>query len=395
VRPDLQQDFIKRVSDSTHGRVCTQLEQLLGTKIDFRICEMPIFVSHALRYQLEEAAISLTKQCCTTSLIETMSQSIPPAARVPNTSDRPLFSVVDFAITLGDNGAFTPKLIELQGFPSLYGYQLFYTSQMQNVYALESTTPFCSQLTYDEYCALLRECIYGSQHPDSVALLELDPLEQKTRPDFLALEQLIGLQTCNIRDVARQGRHLVHTDSQGRRQELQRVFNRAIVDELTEKNVELGFSWNDALDVEWAGHPNWFYLMSKATMPYLRHASVPSSMFLNELDQLPSDLSRYVLKPLYAFAGKGVVVAPHESDILAVPVDQRHTWILQERVEYARCVPTPYGSNAVEIRIMCLWPDRCTAPIPVMSLARTGRGTYMGARYNTEPWTGSSGCLFV
>jgi len=395
VRSDLQLDFINRVSHSTHARVCTQLEQLLGTKIDFRICEMPIFVSHALRAQLEEAAIALTMQCCDPSVIEAMSQSIPASARVPNAPNRPLFAVVDFAITQGEDGTFAPKLIELQGFPSLYGYQLFYTSQMQNVYELENTTPFCSQLTYDEYCALLRECIYGSQHPDAVALLELDPLEQKTRPDFLALEQLIGLQTCNIRNVARQGRRLVHTDSQGRQQALQRVFNRAIVDELTEKNVELDFSWNDALDIEWAGHPNWFYLMSKAAMPYLRHASVPTSQFLNELDHLPPDLSRYVLKPLFAFAGKGVVVAPCESDILAVPSEQRNAWILQERVEYARCVPTPFGNNAVEIRIMCLWPDRSTEPIPVMSLARTGRGTYMGARYNTEPWTGSSGCLFV
>ena len=395
MRSDLQQDFINRVSEATHERVCTQLEQLLGTKIHFRICEMPIFVSHALRTQLEEASIALTMQCCNSAVIETMSQNIPASARVPNAPNRPLFAVVDFAITQGEDGTFAPKLIELQGFPSLFGYQLFYTTQMQNVYELENTTPFCSQLTYDEYTALLRECIYGSQRPDAVALLELDPLEQKTRPDFLALEQLIGLQTCNIRDVARQGRRLVHTDPQGRQHEVRRVFNRAIVDELTEKNVELGFSWNDALDIEWAGHPNWFYLMSKATMPYLRHASVPTSQFLNELDHLPPDLSRYVLKPLYAFAGKGVVVAPRESDILAVPMDQRHTWILQERVEYARCVPTPYGNNAVEIRIMCLWPDRSTEPIPVMSLARTGRGTYMGARYNTEPWTGSSGCLFV
>lgn len=384
-----------RVSDVSHSRVRAQLEQLLGTDIRFRVCEMPVFVSHGLRRQLEEATIALTMQCCQPSVLSHTTQCIPALARVPNAPARPMFAVVDFAITRDEDGTFVPKLIELQGFPSLYGYQLFYTSQMQRVYELDGTTPYCSQLTYDGYIALLRECIYGNKHPDDVALVELDPTEQATRPDFLALEQLIGLQSLNIRDVVREGRQLVRTDPHGRGRAIQRVFNRAIVDELTDKNVALGFSWNDALDVEWAGHPNWFYMMSKASMPYLHHSTVPHSRFLHELDEMPNDLTRYVLKPLYAFAGKGVVVGPTESEVLAVPLEQRQHWILQERIDYAKCVPTPFGDNAVEIRIMCLWPDHSDAPVPVMTLARTGRGAYMGARYNTEPWTGSTGCLFV
>lgn len=348
-----------------------------------------------MRRQLEEAAVSLTVQCTRPTVIAKTSSGIPDHARVPNQSDRPLFAVVDFAITYDGNGRLVPKLIELQGFPSLYGYQLVYTQQMQSLYGLEHATPYLSELTHDSYCSLLRESIYGGHNPESVALVELDPHQQKTRPDFIAMEQLIGLSTVNIRDVKRDGNRLVHRDQHGNARVLKRIFNRAIVDELDNSSVALGFSWTDDLDVEWAGHPNWYFLMSKATMPFLTHETVPSTQLLSMLSSIPERLDQYVLKPLYAFAGAGVRVAPTVEDIEAIPVDRRHEWILQERVAYARCIPTPYGDNAVEIRIMCVWPDRHTEPIPVMSLARTGRGAYMGARYNTEPWTGSSGCLFV
>lgn len=395
MRHDLQREFLRRADESSHRRLITQIEQILGTSIGFRVCEMPIFVSHDMRRTLEEAAIALTIQSISSAVTARTTRCIPDSARVPNESDRPLFSVVDFAITMNEEGALVPKLIELQGFPSLFGYQLIYTSQMQNVYDLADTTAFCSNLSYDAYTSLLDECIVAGHPRNEVALVELDPLMQKTRPDFLALEQLIGLRTINIRDIVIQDRSLIYTDHRARQHQLRRVFNRAIVDELNEKQVSLGFSWTDDLNVEWAGHPNWYFLMSKASMPFLSHGSVPRSQLLSEIDQLPHQLDGYVLKPLYAFAGKGVVVAPKESDIVDIPNEQRHEWMLQERVEYARCIPTPHGNNAVEIRIMSVWPDRFNEPLPVMSLARTGRGAYMGARYNTEPWTGSSGCLFV
>ncbi len=395
MRHDLQREFLRRADDSSHRRLITQIEQILGTSIGFRVCEMPIFVSHEMRRTLEEAAIALTIQSVSSAVTARTTRCIPDSARVPNESDRPLFSVVDFAITMNGEGELVPKLIELQGFPSLYGYQLIYTSQMQNVYDLADTTPFCSDLSYDAYTSLLDECIVAGHPRNEVALIELDPLMQKTRPDFLALEQLIGLQTIDIRDIVGQDGSLIYTDKRARQHQLRRVFNRAIVDELNERQVSLGFSWTDDLNVEWAGHPNWYFLMSKASMPFLSHDSVPRSQLLSELDQLPPQLDGYVLKPLYAFAGKGVVVAPKESDIVDIPNEQRHEWMLQERVDYARCIPTPHGNNAVEIRIMSVWPNRFNEPLPVMSLARTGRGAYMGARYNTDPWTGSSGCLFV
>jgi len=266
---------------------------------------------------------------------------------------------------------------------------------MREEYEMFETTPFFNDLDHERYVALLRQSIFGNTNPEEVALLEIDPHVQKTRPDFVALEQLIGLQSVNIRDVQKSARSLTAVGPDGSTIHLRRIFNRAIVDELDDKNVDLAFSWSDDLDVEWAGHPNWYFRISKYSLPFLDHPTSPKTWFCNELESIPSDLDRYVLKPLYSFAGKGVNVQPTKADILAIPEDQRADWILQEKVVYAPCIATPYGYNKVEIRVMLIWPDSSDQPIPVMSLARTGRGALMGARYNTDPWTGSTGCLFV
>jgi hypothetical protein len=148
------------------------------------------------------------------------------------------------------------------------------------------------------------------------------------------------------------------------------------------------------LNIEWAGHPNWYFLISKQSLPLIKHGAIPKSIFLSDLQDIPHSLEPFVLKPLFAFAGKGVIMNPKPSDIESIPMHERQGYILQEKINYADCVETPYGANKVEIRIMLIWPEQEESPTPVMSLARTGRGPMMGVRYNNMPWTGSSGCLF-
>ncbi len=395
MRPDLQRAFIGRVTDASYELFKTELQASLGMEIAFRICEMPIFVSHDFRRDLETAAVEIIQQCIRPTYLAKTDRTLTPETTVRNENDRPLFSVVDFAVCQTEHGDWVPKLIELQGFPSLFGYQYLYASRMREAYEMWEATPFFSELDHDRYINLLRESIYGAHSPEEVALVEVDPEAQKTRPDFIAMEQLIGLRTVNIRHIVKDGRKLFVRSEDGSLSPLKRIFNRAIVDELNDLGVELNFSWNDDLDVEWAGHPNWYFRISKYSLPYLDHPAVPKTSFLSDLAELPVDMDRYVLKPLYSFAGKGVNISPTHDDVSAIPVDQRENWVLQEKVTYAECIETPYGYNKVEIRVMLLWPDTLDAPIPVMALGRSGRGSLMGARYNTDPWTGSTGCLFV
>lgn len=395
MRPDLQRDFVSRVTEDSYNTFRLNLERDLQLGIEFRICEMPIFVSHAMRLQLESAAIDIIRQCVNPENLQRSRNTIEPRYDVPRESSVPLFSVVDFAISQDETGAYVPRLIELQGFPSLFGYQYEFASRMIATYNLDGCSPFFGGIDLAQYKELLSRAIFAGHSASDVALVEIDPHLQKTRPDFVAMEHLIGLQTINIRDVVRHGRGLAYRRSDGSLQPLRRIFNRAIIDELDDLGVELNFSWSDDIDVQWAGHPNWYFRISKYLLPYLNHPTVPKAFVVAELEELPSDIENYVLKPLYAFAGKGVNVSPTTADVHAIPTHERAGWILQEKVAYAPCIETPHGNNGVEIRVMLLWFEDASSPLPLMSLARTGRGTMMGARYNTEPWTGSSGCLFT
>ncbi|MBE2266059.1 MAG: hypothetical protein IAE64_07410 [Flavobacteriales bacterium] len=363
-----------KITPNLYQQLRDELDAWLGMTIQYKIVEMPIIISREFASLLEESAVSIAVQAAGTE------------------PSKPLFCVVDFAVCTADDGTFIPKLIELQGFPSLYCYQLLLAETYSRVYDLHGFDPLLSGLDRETYLDYLSKAVYADADPSATFLVEIDPSLQKTRPDFIAFEKLIGLKTINIRDITRNGRSLF-TTIDGRTTKIDRIFNRAILDEMDDLGVELNFSWNDDLDVAWAGHPSWYFKISKQTLPYLHHPSVPRTVFVSDLSSIPANLNDYVLKPLFSFAGKGVTVGPDSSHIEQIPDHDRSKWIIQERVRYADCVPTPTGTNKVEIRIMLIWLPEAEKPLPVITLARTGRGDLMGARYNTMPWTGSGTCL--
>lgn len=364
-------------------------------KIEYRICEMPAFISTAFRHQLEEASRAIVKECTGGAYLERASDSLQPRYTVPGQTAYPVFATVDFAVTRNAHtGEFEPKLIELQGFPSLYGYQYAYSMEMLNSFEMNPHLYFVlGNKSPEEYQIMMRNVLLGNSKPENVVLLEYKPEQQKTRPDFIFTERYWGVRATDICSVKKDGRTLLY-ERDGRWMPIERIYNRAIVDELDENGVVVPFNWTDDLDVEWVGHPNWYFLMSKFSMPYLRHKSVPKTHFLDKLDTIPDDLNKYVLKPLFAFAGKGVNVQPTADDIRAIPDEECPHWILQERVTYAECFYTPEGMNKGEIRILLVWLPGASEPTPVLSLFRTGRGPMMGSRYNTISWAGTSSCFF-
>jgi hypothetical protein len=225
--------------------------------------------------------------------------------------------------------------------------------------------------------------------------MEIDPLEQKTLPDFLLTNELCGIETVNARDLKKEGKRLYYK-RQGRRVQVERIYNRMIVDELMRKNVTLPFDLRDELDIEWAGHPNWYFRISKFSIPFLRHKCVPRTWFLYELDTLPSDRDNYLLKPLYSFAGMGIKFGPTDEDMASIAPDRRHEYILQERIAFEPVIATPHGPTQAEIRIMYIWLDSDSQPTPVLTLVRMGRGKMMGVDHNRNlEWVGGSAGLWI
>jgi len=331
--------------------------------------------------------------------------AIPAEYRVPGEDAHPHFMTVDFGLVRDAEGELQPKLVEMQAFPSVFGYQIELSQAYKEVYDVDPALEYLLGGLDDRgYWAVLREVIVGRHDPENVVLLEIEPEKQKTLPDFRVHEHRLGIRTVDITKVVKEGKQLFYKPDGERRENralvpIQRIYNRAIVDELARKEIKLPFDYRDELAVEWAGHPNWYFRISKFSIPYLDHPAVPAAVFLDDWilgkgrERLPEHRDRWVLKPLYSFAGKGIQFGPSDEELLAIPKSERHNYLLQERVQFEPVIQTPEGMTQAEIRILFAWPDRGRMT-PLTSLVRMGRGLMMGVDHNRDrTWVGGSACL--
>jgi hypothetical protein len=393
--PELRRQFNQNFTPEKYRAFLRRVDEICGTHVPFRLSETPCFFPQPLIDRMVRDGEQLVRQLVDNPKYHAKSDDAVPAEfRVPNEAPHPMFVQVDFGLVRGADGAFDPKLVELQAFPSLYAYQGPLSEAYIDIYGLEASRLryWLSGLNHDSYRALLHRAIVGSHDPENVILMEIHPQQQKTLPDFLLTEKMLGVRAVDIVDVKKAGSQLYY-ESNGQRIPIHRIYNRAIVDELQRKNIELAFDWRDDLDVEWAGHPNWYFRISKFSIPYLKHGSVPKTWFLDELPEIPSDLENYALKPLYSFAGLGVVIAPKAGDIAAIPADKRPYYILQERMNFEPVVETPFGGTKAEVRVMYIWLEELK---PVLTIIRMGRGLMMGVDHNKNmEWVGASAGLYL
>jgi hypothetical protein len=391
--PALRQSFNSQYKPERYPELLTLLAERCGVPIGFRVSETPCFLPLELLTRMADDGKLLIQQLVESPEYHARSaESIPPEFHVPNEAPHPMFIQVDFGLVRDSAGELQPKLVELQAFPSLYAYQPVLARTFMDVYQLDKGLQYLlGGLDSASYLTLLQRAIVGDQDPENVILMEIDPEHQKTLPDFLLTEKLLGIRTVDIRAIKKDGNKL-YWDSDGKRVPIRRIYNRAIVDELERKGAKLGFDFRDDLEVEWAGHPNWYFRISKFSIPYLRHASVPKTWFLDQMEEVPADLENYALKPLYSFAGLGVVIAPTKEDIAAVPAERKSQYILQERLHFEPVIETPFGGTKVEVRVMYIWIDQLR---PVLTILRMGRGLMMGVDHNRNmEWVGSSAALF-
>jgi hypothetical protein len=365
------------------------MDALCGDHVPFRISETPAFFPQSLIDTMARWGSEIIQQGSTNQeALRQARKMIPAGFDAPGETRHPLFAAVDFGLTVDTHGEVVPRLIELQGFPTMFVYQAVLTQQYKEVFDLpRELTSFISCGTTDEYLELLRQLVLGTHDPENVVLLELDPHLQKTRVDFILTERACGIRTVNLRDVVREGRELYHVVD-GRKVRILRIYNRAIADEVIRSGARTPFRFSDDVDVEWAGHPNWYFLLSKFSIPFLRHPGVPKSFFLTDPDA-PRDPRGWVLKPLFSFAGSGVNIDPTWEDVNSIPPAERSNYILQEKVSYHGVVESPHGMTKCEVRIMYFWSEG--EPVAVNNLVRMGRGKMMGVDHNKNMlWVGSS-----
>ncbi len=303
--PEIRKKFNSEFSLHKYNAFLNELNTTFQYPPDFRIAETPIFLPAFLKNELINACDDILNQLQNDEFKKRSEKAIPKDLFVPDESAHPEFLQIDFAICENQDGSFFPKLIELQGFPTVYGYQFFLARLIKKHFNIEDNyTPLFNSLDEHGYVSELRNTIVGESDPENVILLEIQPEKQKTKIDFSATENLLGITTVCISDVVQQGRKLFYK-YKGKTIPVERIYNRVIFDDLRRNDITFSFNFKDELDVKWISHPNWFFKISKYSLPLLRGKYVPECYFLNEFSGISDDLSKYVLKPLFSISSLG------------------------------------------------------------------------------------------
>ena len=364
--------------------------------IEFRLAETPIFIDKDFKEKMLSTCESIIDVITSVKFKDMTEKSVPENRIVPHENEHTNFIAFDFGICNNEKKELEPQLVEMQGFASLFAFEVWHDEIFRTSFEIpEHFSPYLNGLNKEAYLKLLREIILDKSPIENVVLLELLPEEQKTKIDFYFTKEYTGIEVVCLTELIKE-RNQIFYIREGKKIQIKRIFNRIVFDELSHQPPEIqekGKILFENLDVEWVPHPNWFYRISKYTLPFIKHAYVPETIFLNDAKIDPSTLEDYVLKPLFSFAGQGVVIDVTPKDIAAIQDPQN--WILQRKVTYADVIKTPNEPAKAEIRIFYFWPKGAKRPIPTFNLARISKGKMIGVRYNADKdWVGGSIAYF-
>lgn len=393
--PDLRAQYNSNFTQEKYEAFLKELNSQHGP-IQFRSAETPVFIPKDFTNQMLSACESIVDVILKPDFKELTQNSIPENLQVLNEDDYPSCITFDFGVCVNEQNELEPQLIEMQAFPTLFAFEVL----LDDIYYKHFSAPdnyssYLSGLNRESYLKLLKDLLLNGHEPEHVILLEIFPDRQKTNIDFYCTKEYTGIQPVCVTELIKKGRQLFYLNN-GKETLVKRVYNRVIFDELLQQEdwvQEKAKVLFEDIDIEWMPHPNWFYRISKYTLPLIRHKNIPPTHYLDQVQQIPDDLENYVLKPLFSFAGQGVVIDVTLDDIKKIEDPQN--WILQKKVVYAPVIQTPDEPAKAEIRLFYFWPGNAERPIPANNLARLSKGKMIGVRYNKDKtWTGGTFGLF-
>lgn len=393
--PAIRKHFNENFSETSYQQYLENINNVLKEPVAFRIAETPVFIPTNFKNALLKAGDEIIEILFDHSTQQQSLKAIPAKAICNSVMERPACLVLDFAIAEDNNGNIVPKLIELQGFPSLFGFEVLQNKSLRNAYPIEDgLNNYLNNYQEETYINHLKEIIKGTENKHTV-LLELFPHQQKTKIDFYYTQQLMDLPIVCISELILEEGKLYYLKA-GEKQLIERIYNRVVFDELLKQAPEIqekGTYLQKVIEVEWVTHPHHFFTISKYSMPFLPHEAVPFTQFLDQVVNLPDDLAHYIAKPLFSFAGQGVIIDLSEAAIKTIP--DPSNWILQEKVHYAEIIETPTGKAKAEIRLFYFWDENKNKYIATNNLTRLSKGKMIGVNYNkTATWVGGSLAYF-
>lgn len=388
--------FNSNFTEEKYQNFLQSFENEFGEKIGFRVSETPVFIEKTLREKIFDACDGILNQLQAIDFEKVAQKYLPENLKTPKRSKKPHFIAIDFGMCESENGEIEPQLIELQAFPSLFAYQVELGKQYLSHYDINENNYFyfLNNFKENEYVETMKRVLLGNENAENVILLEIFPEKQKTNVDFWATEKYFEIPTVCLTKIIKEGNKIFYHDKNGNKIQIKRIYNRVIFDELNQiENLQTQFNVTDNVEVEWITHPDWFFIISKAILPLLKHKNVPKSYYVNDFPAT-ENLENYVLKPLFSFAGKGVNLNPTQDDL--EKIEEKHNFILQKKVVYQPVVLSPEGKKSkVEIRILYVWENDEPKPTPVINLARMSKGEMINVSHNTnDNWIGGSIAFF-
>lgn len=413
----IRQKFNAAFSEKTHQNYLAALNTPFPNALDFTVAETPIFID---KYFTEKilATGDYVNQVIQSDRFNSITEpSLENVPLFPKQNPLPACIVMDFAIAINDQNELVPALIELQGFPSLFAYEILQDDCIHKTYTIPAGfSPYLNGYTKEKYLAHLETILKGDTLIDTkknldtnnqnisdstkdtlkhTVLLEILPHQQKTRIDFYCTEKYFNIPIVCITEIFVEGNNLYY-ERDGSKIKIDRIYNRIVLDELKNQTKEIqekGALLQTNLNIEWITHPHHFFRISKFLLPFLKHPYIPNTQFVDQLKKLPTVLEKYILKPLFSFAGQGVIIDISAADIMNIK--DPSSWILQEKVKYANCIETPTGPAKAELRLFYFWDKASQKYIATMNLARLSKGKMIGVDYNkNKQWVGGSLAYF-
>jgi hypothetical protein len=389
-----RQQFNEQFSVPKYDALIKDINAEFDYEVTFRIGESPFFIRNELKEQLLEGCNQIIDFIKRDDFKVLTNKALELNRKVPNEDNHTTFLAIDFGIC-EEEGKIVPKLIEVQGFPSLFNFQYHLSKKFVSHYPfLSELTPFLSGLTPETYMQLVEEAICNNHPKENVILLEIEPEKQNTKIDFYYCHRDIGIPIVCVTELYQKEKQLFYKNENGEETLVKRIYNRVIFDELDLRtDLKLNFDFSSDIDVEWAGHPNWFFRISKFILPYLKGKYFIETTLLSDLKEIPEDLENYVLKPLFSFSGSGVIFHVKKGDIEAVK--EKDLYILQKKVNYKPIIQSPDGKVKAEVRILAIWKKETDSPILATNLVRLSRGEMIGVKFNKDKnWVGGTIGMF-
>ena len=403
----IRQKFNTAFTEQSHQNYLAALNTAFPGALDFSVAETPIFINKDFTEKMLATGDYVNQVIQSDQFNSITEPSLKNIPHFPKETPLPKCIVMDFAITTNEQNELVPALIELQGFPSLFAYEILQDECIRKTYAIPAGySPYLNDYTKEKYLAHLETTLKGNSILDNsknsitdsakhTVLLEILPHQQKTRIDFYCTEKYVNIPTVCITEIFTEGTHLYY-EREGNKIKIDRIYNRIILDELKHQTKEIqekGALLESNLDIEWVTHPHHFFRISKFLLPFLKHLYIPRTQFVDQLIEIPTALDKYILKPLFSFAGQGVIIDISLADI--ENIKDPSGWILQEKVNYANCIETPTGPAKAELRLFYFWDEEKQQYIATMNLARLSKGKMIGVNYNkTATWVGGSLAYF-